>query len=165
MENKAINARIKPFLFLYDVHTGLFPNVIEGISDKDSQNRMGTKANHVAWLAGALVQQRVEIANVLGADFKQSADELFKDYKGIQENVTYPSLSSYKTDWDKVSAVLKEKLENVNDETLDKVFEMEGESMKYFDMIAFSIHREAYLIGQIGLWRRLMGYEAMKYPM
>lgn len=163
MENKVISLRIKPLLFLFDTHTGLYANAIDGISDKDANSRLNTKANHIAWLAGSLVQQRIEIGNLLGAKIKQSADELFKDYKGIQDNVVYPALASFKSDWEKISPVERERLENVSDETLDKIFEMEGMSMKYFDLIAFSIHREAYLIGQIGLWRRLLGYEPMKY--
>jgi hypothetical protein len=40
---------------------------------------------------------------------------------------------------------------------------MPGESMTHFDLIAFIIYREANCIGQIALWRRLLGYEAMKY--
>ncbi|MCI0716373.1 MAG: DinB family protein [Chlorobi bacterium] len=162
-ETKAASTRIQPLLFLYDTHTGLFPNVIDGISDKDAHNRLNTKANHVAWLTGSLVQQRVEIANLLGADIKQAAHELFKDYKGIQDNVTYPPLKSFNPDWDSVTPVLRELLENVSDEKLDSIFEMHEMSMPYFELIAFFIHREAYLIGQIGLWRRIMGYEPMKY--
>jgi hypothetical protein len=164
-ETKVISSRIQPLLFLFDTHTGLFQNVIEGISDKDAHNRLNTKANHVAWLTGSLVQQRVEIANLLGSEFKQAANEFFKDYKGIQDNVTYPSLASFKEDWNKITPVLKKLLESVSDEKLDTIFKMEEMSMQYFDLIAFSVHREAYLIGQIGLWRRLMGYDAMKYPM
>ena len=52
METKTVSTRIEPLLFLYDTHTDLFPNVIDGISDKDAHNRLNTKANHVAWLAG-----------------------------------------------------------------------------------------------------------------
>lgn len=163
METKTINTRTEPLLFLYDTHTDIFPNVIEGISDKDAHNRLNTKANHVAWIAGALVQQRFELANLLGSDMKQAANELFKDYQGIKDNVTYPTLSSFKLDWEKVSPVLKELLADVSDEKLGDIFKMGEESMPYFDLIAFSIHREAYFIGQIGLWRRLMGYEPMKY--
>lgn len=163
METKTINARIEPLLFLYDYHTKLFPNAIEGISDKDAHNRLETKANHIAWLTGALVQQRAEIANLLGADVKQAAHESFDGYKGIQDNVTYPALASFKADWEKLTPVLKTRLESVGDEKLDSIYEMDGMSMSHFDLIAFSIHREAYLIGQIGLWRRLLGYEPMKY--
>jgi hypothetical protein len=163
METKTISTRIEPLLFLYDQHTQFFPNVIEGISEDDAHNRLSTKANHVAWLAGSLVQQRFEIANLLGADMKQEAHDLFKDYQGIKDDVTYPPLSSFKDDWEKVSPVLRDKLINVSDEKLNSIFEVPEMSMPYFDLIAFSIHREAYFIGQIGLWRRLLGYEAMKY--
>ena len=165
MEAKTINTRIEPLLFLYDTHTALFTNVIAGISDKDAHNRMGTKANHVAWLAGSLVQQRFDNAYLLGSNMKQAADELFKDFKGIQDNVTYPSLESYKADWVKISPVLRNLLEKITDEKLDSIYEYPDMSMPHFDLIAWSIHREAYIIGQLGLWRRLMGYEAMKYPM
>jgi hypothetical protein len=157
------SSRIQPLLFLYDMHTNLFPNALDGISDKDAHNRLDTKANHVAWLAGSLVQQRAENAAMLGAQIKQAADDLFKDFKGIQDNTTYPPLSSFIADCKKVSPVFRDALLNVSDEKLDSIFEMPDMSFPYFEMIAFGIHREAYLIGQIGLWRRLMGYEPMKF--
>jgi hypothetical protein len=40
---------------------------------------------------------------------------------------------------------------------------MEGFKMAHFDLITFIIYREANIIGQIALWRRLLGKEAMKY--
>jgi hypothetical protein len=40
---------------------------------------------------------------------------------------------------------------------------MPGEKMSFYDLIAYITHREAYCIGQIGLWRRLLGYEPMKF--
>ena len=151
-------------LVLYDMHTGFFSKAIDGISDEDAHNRMDTQANHVAWLAGSLVQQRYAIAKALGIDKKQSAHELFKDYKGIQYGVTYPSLSTFKKDWETITPVLREALANVSDEKLDSPFEMEPEmEMTYYDLIAFSTYREASQIGQIALYRRLLGYDAMRY--
>jgi hypothetical protein len=146
------------------MHTGFFPNVIEGISDEDAHNRLNTEANHAAWLAGSLVQQRYAIANALGIDKKQSAHELFKDYKGIQNDVTYPPLTQFKKDWEIITPVLREILVNVSDEKLDSDFEMEPEmKMTYYDLITFSTYREANQIGQIALYRRLLGYKAMRY--
>jgi hypothetical protein len=49
------------------------------------------------------------------------------------------------------------------DEQLDRQIDMGGMKMSLYDLIAFSIYREANCIGQIALWRRLLGYEAMKY--
>ncbi len=161
---KTKSTRIESLLYLYDTHTTFFRNVLEGISDEDAHRRMESKANHIAWLAGSLVQQRYELANLLtGESHKQKADDLFKDYQGIKDGTQYPTLLSYREDWDEVTPILREALVNTTDETLDKIFEMEDMKMPYFELVAFSIHREAYFIGQIGLWRRILGYEPMKY--
>lgn len=153
-------------LVLYDMHTNFLNNALDGISDGDAHNRLNTKANHVAWLTGSLVQQRFEIAKSLGANQKQKADDLFKDNKGIQDKVIYPSLAEFKKDWDTISPVLRDAFMNITDEKLNSNFEipeMPEMTMPYFDMITFIIYREANIIGQIALWRRLLGYDAMKY--
>lgn len=148
---------------LYDMHTGFFAKVIDGIKDEDATNRLNTKANHIAWLTGSLVHERYELANELGIEEKQNDDELFKDHKGIQDGTIYPTLPSFKKDWDVISPILREALINVSDERLDKPFEMPGEKMSFYDLLAFMMYREANCIGQVALWRRLLGYEAMKY--
>jgi hypothetical protein len=146
------------------MQTTFLDSAIAGISDDDAHNRLDTKANHVAWLVGSIVQQRFEIAHALGIDKKQAADELFKNNKGIQDNVIYPSLSEFKKDWASVSPLLRDAMSTVSDAKLDESFEMMPEvRMTYFDLIAFIIYREANIIGQIALWRRLLGYPAMKY--
>lgn len=155
-------------LVLYDMHTTFFASAIEGISDKDSQNRLNTKANHIAWLAGSLVQERYDLAKAVSISpdlfkEKQTAHELFKDHKGIQDNTTYPSLPAFKKDWDQITPILRQALLNVRDAQLDGIFEMPGETMKLFDLVTFMTYREANCIGQIALWRRLLGYEAIKY--
>jgi hypothetical protein len=164
MENKTVNPRIAPLIYLYDIHTGLFPNVIVDITDKDAHNRLNTKANHIAWLAGSLVFQRAEIGNLFGADVKIQAHDLFKDYQGIKEDITYPSLESFKADWEKISPAVKDALSGATDEKLNSLFDMGTEKFPFYDLACFHIHRESYVIGQIGLWRRLLGYDAMKYP-
>lgn len=164
MEIAAVkDKRLYALIVLYDMHTTFFSNVIDKISDKDAHNRLDTKANHIAWLTGSLVHERYELANALGIDQKQAAHELFKDHKGIQDGITYPSLSEFKKDWETITPVLRNALVEAKDAKLDSLFEMEGINMPYFDLIAFIIYREANCIGQIALWRRLLGYQAMKY--
>jgi hypothetical protein len=163
METKTSSNRMYSLVVLYDMHTKFFLSVTDGISDSDAHNRLNTKANHIAWLTGSLVQERYEMAKVLGNDRKQAAHELFKDNKGIQDGITYPPLAEFKKDWQAISPALREALVNLSDEKLDSQFEMEGFKMSHFDLIAFIIYREANCIGQIALWRRLLGYEAMKY--
>lgn len=167
METKAKSKRIETLLFLYDLHTQLFPNVITGITSEDAHKRLDSKANHVAWIAGSLLQQRVEMVKNLGGNASQAAEELFKNYQGIKDDVKYPELETYNADWQKVSVTLRNMLTELTDEKLDSIHkepDMPEMDMPFFDMIGYSTHRESYLIGQIGLWRRLLGYPAMKYP-
>ena len=156
---------INTLISIYDWHTKLFKNVIDSITDTDAQNRLHTKANHIAWIAGSIVNGRYEMAKFFGIDLQQTSHELFKDNKGIQENVSYPSLDEYRKDWEKINHVLKEALENAKDDKLNSPdpFNMPGGPYTFFDTLVACIDRESYCIGQIGLWRRLLGYEAMKY--
>jgi len=150
---------------LYDYHSKLYNNVLADISDADAGNRLGTKANHVAWLAGSLVNERFTLAGMLGVKEKQTADELFENHKGIQDEADYPSLAEYKSDWEKVTPLLKEAMEKLTEEQLNgpDPYEMPGGDYTLFDSLTFCTDRESYVIGQIALYRRLLGYEAMKY--
>lgn len=107
---------------------------------------------------------RFDLARQLGAEDKDTAYDLFSDNKGIQEGATYPDLEVYKTDWEKITPVLKKLLVNATDESLDKRIDiMPGQTISFYELLAFVIYREANLIGQIALWRRLLDYPAMKY--
>ncbi len=163
MEVKTKSNRMHGLVVLYDMHSTYFHSALEGISEEDAAKRLDTKANHIGWLAGSLIQERYELANIFGKDLKSAADELFKDHKGIQADVTYPSLASYKEDWDKISPILREALVNATDEELDKVLTYPGMSFPVYEMVSFDMYREANCIGQIALWRRLLNYEGIKY--
>lgn len=163
METKTVSSRMQSLVILYDMHTDYFIKALDGISDQDAHNRLNTKANHVAWLTGSLIQERHEMAKLLGVQQEPAANELFKDHKGIQDDVTYPSLEVFKNDWKKISPLLREAFVNVTDERLDAMVEMPGMRFSVFEYVTFLIYREANCIGQIALWRRLMGYDALKY--
>jgi hypothetical protein len=157
------DGRMYGLVALYDLHTGFLARAIDGIDDDDAHNRLGTKANHIAWLVGSQVESRFEGARNLGLDVKQGAHELFKDHQGIKDDVKYPALSTFLKDWDRISAMLREKSVGLTAVELDKPFEMPGMEMSYYELISFMTYREANCIGQIALWRRLLGYSAMSY--
>lgn len=163
MKQQPASNRLYALIDLLDLHTTFFDNALAGISDEDSTDRLGTKANHIAWLAGSLVQERFEIAKLLGSALTPSANELFKDHQGIQETAIYPSLESFKEDWKEISPVLKDLLLKATDDELDRVLDFPGMSFPLYDLISFQTYREANCIGQIALWRRLLDYDAMKY--
>lgn len=163
MEVKPLSNRMYGFIILFDMHSNFFYSALAGIEDEDAYERLNTKANHMAWLAGSLVQQRFEFAALLGLNLKSAGDALFKDNKGIQDDVVYPSLADYEKNWRTITAPLREKLMQATEEQLDQILEFPGMRFSLFEMASFNTYREANQIGQIALWRRLLGYEAMKY--
>lgn len=163
MQTKTISSRMQSLLYLYDMQSSFFERALAGISNADAHDRLNTKANHIAWLAGSLVEQRFFIARHFGSDLRQAGHDLFVNNKGIKDNITYPTMEQYKTDWNTIKPVVKTELVNVNDGKLDGELDMDGMKMNLYDLLAFTIYREAACIGQIALWRRLLGYEAMKY--
>lgn len=164
MDTKTKSSKISPLLAMYDMHTDFYKKALAGISENDRQKRLDTKANHIAWIAGAMIQQRCDLAKDLaGKELKQSADALFCNYQGIKDEAVYPHLSEYVEDWEKISPQFREILVDVTDEKLDSTFEMEGAKMSYYELVLFMTYREANMMGQLALWRRLLGYTGIKY--
>ena len=163
METKTASNRTSALLTLFDYQTGFFPRALEGLSEKDMHNRLGTQANHPAWLAGSLVYQRLKMTSETGSGLKQTGEELFNNYKGIQEGVTYPTIAEYLADWERITPEAREALVKIDDQKLDSYLDMGGMKMTYYEMMCFTIYREASIIGQLALWRRLLGYPALKY--
>ncbi|WP_118973034.1 DinB family protein [Taibaiella koreensis] len=160
------SAAVEAALLLYDAHTRYFYNVLDGISDADAQNRLDTPANHMAWLAGSLVQERYFMAKLVGnSALVQTSDALFCEHQGIKEGVAYPLLEEFRNDWKTISPVLRDILAGLSDDQLNgpDPFEMPGGPYTLRDTITFCTDRESYCIGQLGLWRRLLRYPAMKY--
>ena len=146
------------------MHSDFFLRALEEFPEDLAQNRLGTKANHVAWLAGSLVQQRYEMANSFGVTATSRAHQLFKDNQGIKDDVSYPSLQTFRDDWQAITPLLRPALLQVTDEKLDERINMgPGMEMSAYELTSFMIYREASCIGQIALWRRLLGLPAMSY--
>jgi hypothetical protein len=163
MEAKTASNKTIGLLSLFDYHTDFFPKALEGISEKDMHNRLNTKANHPAWLAGSLVNQRFMMTTETGSGLRQTGEELFKNNKGIQDGAQYPTIAEYISDWKRISPEAREALVKIDDKKLDSNFEMPGMKMTYYELICFTIYREANMIGQLALWRRLLGYPALRY--
>ena len=65
VDTKIESYRMLSIINMYDMHTKFLYNAIEGINDIDASNRLGTKANNMAWLVGSMVQARYEVAQKL----------------------------------------------------------------------------------------------------
>ncbi|MBA4166889.1 MAG: DinB family protein [Chitinophagaceae bacterium] len=163
METRTASSRTEGLLTLFDMQTKFFSRAIDGIAEQDTYNRLNTQANHIAWLTGALVHQRYLMTSDTNPDLKQTGGELFKDNKGIQDDTKYPTITEYLKDWEKISPLARQVLAGMDDQKLDSEMDMGFMKMTYYELMSFTIYREASIIGQIALWRRLLGYPALKY--
>lgn len=163
MKTKPISSKLYGIIVLYEMHTDFLLRALDGIKEADAQKRLDTAANHIAWITGSVVSGRYMLAKSLGIEIESATGELFKDNKGIIADADYPSLDAFKEDWKKISSLLQDALAAASDEKLDEPFEMPGMKISLFEMVSFSTYRDANCIGQIALWRRLLGYPGMNY--
>lgn len=163
MNTKTASTRMEGLVALFDIQTGFLRRALDGIPAADMYKRLDTKANHMAWIAGALVSQRYMMVSETNPEMKMTGAELFKMGTGIDDNAKYPSNETYLEDWDKVTPFAREALLALTDEKLDSILDMGGMKMTFFEMVTFTMYREGSLFGQLALWRRLLGHSAMKY--
>jgi hypothetical protein len=163
MNTNTASHRTIGLLSLFDYQTGFFPRALDGISEEDMYNRLNTQANHPSWLAGSLVNQRFMMASETSPGLQQTGEELFKNNKGIQADTKYPTIAEYLNDWQRITPEARKALVAIDDKKLDSEIDMGGMKMTYYELICFTIYREASIIGQLALWRRLLGYPALKY--
>jgi hypothetical protein len=164
MTTKTSASPISDLIGQFKLQERLFANVTSEIKNEDGQKRINQNTNHLAWLVGHTVSTRYMLLNVLGVNASEPFPDLFSQGKGMQENVTYPSVTDLTKDWSSVSQKLEERLNALNGSELEANAPFPtplGPSIKNF--ISFCAHHEAYTIGQMGLYRRFLGYPAMKY--
>lgn len=151
----------------YRMHTQLFDNVTADITGSDALKRIEDRTNHFTWMAGNMVNTRYWLAGVLGLEDKDPNDELFKDAKALDMKVNYPALDDLKNQWHRISPLVYRALHKATDEELAEPYNM-GMHVAFVEenklnMIGMAIDRESYLLGQLGLMRRALGYEGVKY--
>lgn len=163
MDTKTASTRTLGLLTLFDMHTDFFRKAIEGVNQNDLHQRLNTQANHMAWLAGSAINQRYMMIADTHPGRQQTDAALFAGHQGIQKDARYPDAKTYRKDWDTVSPLAREVLVSLDDAKLDSLFEEESMRMPYYDLVAFTIYREANIIGQLILWRRLLNYPGIRY--
>lgn len=167
MMDKPKSSKLDIIIPAFRGHSQNFLLVLDGISEDDAKKRIEGKTNHIVWMAGNFLDMRYALGNVLCLDEINPQGELFFQGKALDENFVYPTLEELKDSFHKISPLVYQKLLETSDEELDKAFPM-GMNIDFFpenvlNFVGMCIGREDYLCGQIGLMRRILGYEGMKY--
>lgn len=155
---------IKHLIRQFDLQTRLFKNVTVGISDADSVRQMNANTNHAAWLTGHTVSTRFMLAKALGLNVQEPFPALYENGKGMEKGAKYPSMKELIREWDSISEKIVNAMNALTEAALENKMPKPvptGDTMG--DFISFLMHHEAYTIGQIGIVRRFLGLDAMKY--
>lgn len=151
----------------YRMHTQMFDNALKAITEEDALRRIENKTNHIIWMAGNMVNCRYWLANVFGISDKDPNESLFAEGKALDTSLSYPSLENLKSEWHKISKLLYEKLLIVSDDDLHKSFDMGFNSdfieENNLNMIGMCMDRISYLLGQIGLMRKMLNHTGTGY--
>jgi len=157
----------------YDLHNVLYNNVIADISDEESNKSIADPMNSVKWLAGHLAWAQLNLANIGGG----AVDFQWRDRFHTKQGATpadlsaspseLPTLAQIKDKWNEMGPVIRAGLENLPEETLNTEIPVKHPIAPFDHTLgglwAFINHHQAYTIGQIGILRRGLGKDAMKY--
>ena len=167
--DKPKSQRLDIIIPAYRMHTQSFKNALDGISEESALRRIDNLTNHVVWMTGNLVNCRYWLADLLGMEERDPNEEYFKEGRALDENLPYPSLEELKKNHAEISPKVYQKLLEVTDEELEKSysFGMNIPFMKenMLNMIGMCVGREDYLLGQIGLMRKMLGLKGMSYDL
>jgi len=153
-------------LIQYDLHNTLFNNVLVDISEEESNVRIVPSINNIKWLAGHLVWGQSGLARMGNVPM----DIVWLDHYNTQiasppgAEIKVPSLQEIKDAWNKLAGPIRDALEELTDEALNAPIEFPLPAFRTQEGLwTFVNHHQAYTIGQIGILRRALGKEAMKY--
>ena len=155
-----------PLTVQFDLHTRLFNNALDGISDEVSNKRGTEQINNMKWIAGHILNTRVNfLTHVTGGKADDSFVPLFGRGNSFNPDTNYPPISELTAKWNEASGAVSEGLSKLPEDVLDSTAPFQGpiEDTSLRGLLAFLISHEAYHIGQLSLLRRMAGQEAMSY--
>ncbi|HEY8784263.1 MAG TPA: DinB family protein [Mucilaginibacter sp.] len=156
----------KQLLAQYDLHNTLFNNVIVDISEDEANTRLVPTMNNIKWLAGHLVWGQLGLAPMGNVQIDIPWIDLYNTQlkHPVNMDIKAPTLEEIKKEWNHYSGPIREGLEQLSDEALNTPIEFPLPAFKTTEGLwSFINHHQAYTIGQIGILRRGLGKEAMKY--
>ncbi|HET7231373.1 MAG TPA: DinB family protein [Longimicrobium sp.] len=150
----------------FALHTRLFVNCLDGLSDTEARARPGERTNSIAFIALHLVDVRHYTVGYLGGPAPAHPfAALLAKVQSIEALAAYPPLAEIRGAWSGVSAALHSTLAQVGGDALTapspQRFPVSDGSVAAG--LAFLLTHEAYHVGQLALLRKYIGHPAMAY--
>jgi hypothetical protein len=150
---------------MLNMNSRLFLNACEGITDAQAKERISDHNNPFIWIATHTAWARFNICAMLGKPANNPYNGKFENFKAYDPNEKYPTLAEVKEEWNKATELLKEALSSVTEEHLASDCPLKSPigDFSFGGTIAFLTQHESYDLGQMGLLKKYLTKEAMKY--
>jgi hypothetical protein len=150
---------------IFGLNQRLFNNALAGVTDEQASERISENNNPVNWIAAHTVWARYMMLMFLGKPVENPYDSYFQNFKAYDSGLKYPGIDEIKSEWKKVSDLLKDALANVSDELLaaDSPLKSPIGDNSNAGTLAFLAEHESYDIGQLGFLKKFHTKEAMSY--
>jgi len=160
-----MNAALGPLRKTLDLNTRLFLSALEGVDETVAVTRPNDNTNHIAFISCHLIEARHYLAGCAGFEIKSPFPQL-ENARKLEDISRFPSVEEIRTAWEGVSAILSERLPQLEENDLKREMKLsfpieDGKSL--LGGITFLLEHEAFHIGQIALLRRYFGLGPMKY--
>ncbi len=164
-QDVAQTGKVAAWLLLYDGHTWMFNNVLEGLTEADARKRLDTPQITLSGWPAAWYRNVMKWP--MYWDWKRnSRHTICSIIIKASNRMRNTLLDSLRADWERITPRLREAFASATAEKLNgpNPWPMpDMDQINLLDMLLYCIDRESYCIGQLGLWRRLLGYPPMRY--
>ncbi len=147
------------------MNTGLMANCLRDLSDDDGQRRVSEHCNSVTFIAAHMLNARAYLTGQLGGDGTDPFADMLSAVNSIDDVTELPTLAELLPAWHDVSERLLTRLGELTADDLDADapvgFPIDDPTV--LGMVAFLVQHDGYHLGQLGILRKQLGYEAMSY--
>jgi len=150
----------------FDLHTRLFNNVTEGLSDAESNVRSNEHINNVKWVAGHMLNTRLgNMSKIAGQPVDESYAAQFGRGVALDTTAQYPPIEEITKKWNEISPAISAGIGNIPEEILASKSPVQAPIADdtMLGLASFLVSHEAYHLGQLGILRKLSGKEAMSF--
>src|SRR5258705_7629622 len=103
---------------ILNLNERLFDNTLVSVTEEQAKERISDHNNPFIWIAAHTVSARYNMLMFLGTPVANPYNHLFENFKAYDAALKYPTLGEVKTEWQKVTGLLKDALKSVSEEHL-----------------------------------------------
>ncbi len=147
----------------FQMGDALFERALSDVSNEHIHRRIDQRGNSLLWLAGHITTSRYAVARLIGLPDKCPFGELFGRGVPSKPDDEYPSIKEIKLAFAELSEKLKAQFEKLMPEDYEKEVVERYPTARHdvLHALSFLSFHEAYHVGQMGLIRRLLGYDQL----